>query len=205
MPIESIVTPVFRVSYPHLDKPQVSKGKDPSTGKFSVTMLFPKTTDISTLKANAKAALLEKFGTADRIPKGFRNPFRDGDTDEINKGKEGYAGHVFVTATSKTPVPILKHSAKTPQNPKGKVRVENPLDVYPGCYAIATIKASWYDMEGNRGVKFFLNNLLLHRDGEPLGSRGSAEDDLGDIPPEPGSIPGDDADSISIEEDDIPF
>ena len=202
MPIESIVTREFRVSYPHLDKPQVSKGKDPSTGKYSITMLFPKTTDISALKDHVKAVLLEKFGSADRVPKGFRSPFRDGDTDETNKGKEGYAGHIFVTATSKEPVPILKHAAKTPQNPKGKVRVENPLDVYPGCYAIATIKASWYETEGNRGVKFFLNNLLLHRDGEPLGSRGSAEDDLGDIPPEPGSIPGD-SEETSTEVDDI--
>ena len=56
-----------------------------------------------------------------------------------------------------------------------------PEEIYSGCYVRASINAYAFNIQGNSGVSFGLNNIQKVRDGEPLGGGGSkAEDDFDD-------------------------
>jgi len=54
-------------------------------------------------------------------------------------------------------------------------------EVYSGVYGRASINFYAFNSNGNRGIACGLNNLQKIRDGEPLGSRTSAEDDFADF------------------------
>ena len=51
-------------------------------------------------------------------------------------------------------------------------------EVYSGVYGRASITLFAFNSGGSRGIACGLNNLQKLRDGEPLGSRVSAEDDF---------------------------
>ncbi len=198
-------TPEFRMSYPNLDKPKAFKEGDKET--YSVTMLFPKKTDLSAEMKNKSGKVLsigmkkaairlikktwpdefEKFGTdwrkwEEEGDGPIKFPFRDGDKDraakdkQTKKAKEGYPGHIFVRASTidKPGLLIEKNGERVPAP-------ENGRDFYPGCWARATLVCSPFDAAGNRGVTFYLNNLLKVRDDTPLAGRANAEDDFADI------------------------
>ena len=52
--------------------------------------------------------------------------------------------------------------------------------IVSGDYGRASINAYGYDVSGNRGVSFGLNNIQFLEKGEPLGGRTRAEDDFSD-------------------------
>lgn len=54
----------------------------------------------------------------------------------------------------------------------------DPSEVYSGCYMRATLTAYAYDKGGGKGVSFGLQNLMKVKDGEPLSSRATAENDF---------------------------
>jgi hypothetical protein len=158
-----IVTKEFRVSFPSVFKATAFEGQEP---KFSVTMLFPKDTDISDLKKAADEAAKEKWG--DKIPKNLRMPFVDGDEKEY----DGYAGMVAIKANTKTKPQVVDRS---------KQPLLDDSEFYGGCYARASVVAFAYDTAGNKGVSFALNNVQKLRDGEPFGSRTNADSDFDDL------------------------
>jgi hypothetical protein len=61
----------------------------------------------------------------------------------------------------------------------------NPImsrsEVYSGVYGRASITFYAFNSSGNRGIACGLNNLQKIRDGEPLGSKASAESDFADF------------------------
>jgi len=154
------MTVEFRASFVHVFNPTKGLG---DKLKYSLTMLFPKTADLSVLKDACKKAIKEKWG--DKKPGDLRTPFRDGDTKEY----EGYAGTVFCNATSIQRPGLIDED----RNP-----IINPEEFYSGCYARATITPYTYDRGGNRGVALGLQNIQKIRDGEPLISRAMPEDDF---------------------------
>ena len=60
----------------------------------------------------------------------------------------------------------------------------NPImetsELYSGIYGRASITLYAFNNNGNKGIACGLNNLQKIRDGEPLGSKASAEDDFAD-------------------------
>lgn len=163
---EKVMTPEFRVSFPHVFKAQkpMNEGAEP---KYGISMLFPKGADLSKLKAIAKEAIQEKWG--DKPPKNLRSPFRDQGEKEYSGYEEGA---IFVNATSKMKPGIVDRNRED---------IISEEDFYAGCYARATIRAFAYDVSGNRGVGFGLQNLQKLRDGEPLGGRTSPQSDFEDV------------------------
>lgn len=161
MASEKVLTPKFRVSFPAVFVPR--SAMDGAEPKYSVVMLFPKEVDLSKLKAIAKQAVTEKWG--DKVPKDLRSPFRDGDDKEM----DGYAGQIFITASSKMK-PGLVNGAREPIIDAG--------EFYAGCYARATVNAYAYDRNGNRGVAFGLQNIQKLEEGEPFSGRTKPEDDF---------------------------
>jgi hypothetical protein len=157
----NVITPTFVASYPKIFKAEKNElsGKD----EFSVVALFKKGEDLALLKKEAEAVLVEEFG-ADKTkwPKGLKSPFRD----QSDREKDGVmpAGHekgaIFIT---------LKTGYK-PQVVDANVQpILDESEIYAGCICRASVRASYFDKAGNKGVSFYLQNLQKVKDGEPIG------------------------------------
>lgn len=169
MAVEKILTPIFRVAFPSVFKKRAYGESDP---KFTITMLFDKSTDLSALKAAADAAIEEEW-TAAKRPKEIRNPFLDGDEVEW----DGFAGKTFVRATSLYQPGIVDRKRQAITDEEG---------FYPGCWARATVNAFTYTYMKKSGVSFGLQNLQFIRDDEPFTGRTNAEEDFEALPDEDG-------------------
>lgn len=169
---QRLITPEFRVSYPHLFKPNAIKQGDDE--KYSVTMLFKKTQDLSKLKLAMDHAKIEMWGRdKTKWPKGLLSPVSDGDSeqylDDEGVTKEGYAGHWVIKASSRA------------SNKPGIVNEEaQPIldasEIYPGCFARAQIYANPWEYAGKKGVSFILDAVQKTKDGPSLSNRKSASE-----------------------------
>lgn len=158
-----VMTPTFRVSYPAVFQP---KKQDDGSEKYGVVMLFSKDADLKAMRIAARRAGEEKWGAKESWPKNVRMPFRDGDE---KSDKEGYEGHIFVSARAN----------KRPGIVDGKLSpILDESDFYAGCYARATLIAFAYDTKGNKGISFSLLNLQKVKDGESLAGRRNAADEF---------------------------
>ena len=158
-----ITTTEFRVSFPNVFEAKAFE--EGAVAKYSLVMLFPKATDLSEMKKLAHEAMLYKWPDPNKRPKVLRSPFRDGNEMEY----EGYADHVFITASGKNPPGVIDGRKKT---------LTTDEEFYAGCYARATVVAYPYDFKGNRGVAFGLHNVQKLRDGEPFSGKTSADNDF---------------------------
>lgn len=163
-----VVTPLARLSYPHLYTPQ-DPMEEGGAKMYGCELIFPPGTDLSKLKAAATLAARDKWGA--NPPKGLRTPFRNGDDDR--EDKDGYEGCVFIGAKSKDRPGVVKGRERLP--------VMDASEIYGGCYVMASVTAYAYDKKGNKGVAFALNNVLKVRDGEPFGSRQNAEQEFAEV------------------------
>lgn len=162
-----VTTPVFRASFLNAFKPRAAfEGKEP---QYSVTMLFDRDTDISDLKKAVKQVIVETWG-ADKTkwPKNLRTPFKDGD----EKNLEAHKGKVVVEARSKNKPGIVDAKLR---------EIIEQEEVYSGCYMRASINAYAYDVQGNKGVAFGLNNLQKIKDGEAFSGKANAKDDFDEV------------------------
>jgi len=169
---DKIITPVFRVSFPHIMEPAWNMQK--TKKKFSLVMLFPENTDLSELVKITEQAKEDKWGK--KIPNNLRPTFRKG-TGHINKSGdqyEGYEGCIFASAGS-------QEQSRPGLVDRNKGKIIDPNEFYAGCYAIATLQAYAYDTAGNRGVSFALHNVMKWDDGESLTGRVKAENDFDSI------------------------
>jgi hypothetical protein len=161
-------TPKGRASFPHLFEAHAMK--EDQEAKFTLTLLFPKNTDLKELKRAAKNAAIEKWGVDEKKwPKNMKWPFRDGDEKE---DLEGYAGNIFVYASSKKRPGCVDNGL----NP-----IMTDEQFYAGCYARATLIAFAYDVSGNKGVSFSLQNVQKLGEGKSFGGRRKAEDDFDSV------------------------
>jgi hypothetical protein len=186
-----IVTPEFRASFPALFQAKKVNANDPNEkAKFSVQMLFQvaespaskalgiKVVDITPLRNAVAAILLEKLGVdwqkkiTERKGDGspvYRMPFRDGNAVE-KRDVDGYGqGVIYVTASSLYKPGVIDAN---------KVEILNPQDVYGGCIMRASVHPYWYEVKGNKGVTFGLDNAQKVRDCQPFSGRTKAEDDF---------------------------
>lgn len=158
-----ILTPKFRVSYPHVFEPRGFKAGAKQT--YNLNMLFPKTTDLSELRKAVIECAKEKWGEDFQKFKPI-SPFKDGDKKE----DPNYHGMTFVVATSTMKPGLVAADAKTP--------ITEPSMFYAGCWARATINPFWWENSGKRGVSFGIQNLQKLADDEPFTMRGRPEDDF---------------------------
>lgn len=167
----AVITPKGIASYAFVWKPQPSMnpGQDP---KYSIMLIVPKKADLSALKKAVQVAGKKKFGEAFEVgvKKGrITLPFRDG--DEEREGDELYAGKIFFSAKSSQKPGIVDENS----NP-----IVDEFDFYSGCKCRISVYAYGYDVNGNKGVAFALNNIQKLGDGERLSGRRAAEEEFGD-------------------------
>jgi hypothetical protein len=161
------MTPKFRAFYANVWEPRaMQEGKEPF---YSVMMVFDKeaqeTQEFKNLKKMAMQAAKEKFG--EKLPSNLRTPFRKGSEKLDTNGME--ADFVFVNAKSKYQPGVVNQAAQD---------IIEKDEFYSGCYARATVTAYAYDVQGNKGVAFGLQNLQKLGDGEVLGGRKAAKDEF---------------------------
>lgn len=163
---KGLITPEATLSYPHLFTPvAVNEGDDP---KYSASFIFSPeaqgTEEYQHLKAAAIAVAMEKWGdkTVDMIKKGkLRMPFRDDVEDK------GYPeGSTFIGARSKHAPGLVAWNLEP---------ISDENELYPGAIVRAQLSAFAYDVSGNRGVSFGLDNIQKLRDGERLDGRIAAK------------------------------
>lgn len=162
----NVITPVGRVAFPHVFKARAPMGQ--GEPKFSVTLVFDSDEGLKALRAEARRAVVEKWGAdKDKWPKGLKSPFRDGrEKDHLDGFEEG---QVFISATSKFKPGVVDKDLQP---------IIDETEFYGGCYGRASVAAFAYDTAGNRGVAFGLRNVQKVKDGTPFGGRTSPEDDF---------------------------
>lgn len=166
-----IITPEAILSYPHLFTPQED---DKGQLKYSASLVFLDGADLKEMKNEAVEAARAKWGTkADSMIRSgsLRMPFRkDGE-------EKGYPeGAVFVNVRSGQRPGIV---SRYPDPKTGKPAIiTDEEEIYPGVIVRASVTAFAYDVSGNKGVSFALNNIQKLRDGERLDGRMKAEDEF---------------------------
>ena len=166
-----LLTPIFRVSFPHVFEPHKE------SGKYSLGMLFDEDVDFSELDKAIKKEIKNRWG--DQKPKKLMLPVLDGDESD----REDYEGYMYINGKCGKYKPGL-----VDQN---KEKIDDPEEFYPGCYARATIKLyAWDYMGSKKGISVAVDNIQKCADGDPFVSRVSADDDFDDIPTD------DDADDL---------
>lgn len=196
---KSVVSPIFRVSYPHLFTPQKSDdGKD----VYGVTMIFEPNEDFSAMRELLAVAKLKMFGAN---PEGkFKPTFHKGNSEEYDlKKNPEYSEKIIATARSyNKPVGVVKLDKSKPKtDPTRFVPITDPNEFYSGCYAMAALTAFGYEVKGNKGVSLGLQNVIFVRHGEPLVVRSNPEADFGEVDLDL----FEDTDNSGLFEDDLPF
>ncbi len=162
-----IITPIARVAFPHLHKPDSYKGNDP---KWSVMLVFDADTDLSAMKKEIKRVMIKTHGTdKDEWPDEWRRPFRDG---KVKKKLEGFEpGMQFITISSQFQPECIGPDKEVIGDLEAK-------DIYAGCYGRASVVCYWYSNSGNQGIGFGLRNFQKCKEGKPIagGGRPAAED-----------------------------
>lgn len=171
-----LITPEFRVSYPHVFKPQAPKPTDKP--KYSITMLFPKNTDLMGvapgpeqtprgLKEVIRNAKVAEFGAKENWPANLQSPVADGDAPQF-AGKEGYKGHWVIKA-------VTSADQRPSVVDRNMVPISEPNDLYPGCYARAYVYAYVWEYMGKIGVGFILDHVQKLREGKSFGGKKPVE------------------------------
>ncbi len=189
-----LLTPVGRLSYPKLFRPERNQLNPESDPKFSCVLIFDEAAQkdhrFLELRRAANDCATAKWGA--KLPSNLKSPFREG----AEKASDGYGeGTVFVNMTAKRKPGVI--------GPDKQPADEG--DVYAGCYVIANVNPFAYDEKGNRGISFGLNNIMKIRDGETLAGI-SAEDAFANVPVAGDTRPPSKAaQGMGVKDDDLPF
>lgn len=175
----SIKTPVGTVSYPHLVEPQQQTdddGKPQGKPKYSLTLIFTPGTDLTALKELERDTVLADFGQKGLAllqSGGIRSAFR---TDAEKKGYAPGSTFINVRTTRKPGVVYAYAGPDGKPLPIPEDLIEDAL--YPGAQARISVNAFTYNVKGNKGVSFSLENVQKMGEGERIDGRRKAEDDF---------------------------
>lgn len=170
---KTVVTPVFRVSFPSVfEKSQFGDGKP----KYGLAAVWEpeKFTDADKKLWAAMGALADEASMSlfkkpvKQLADNFKKPVRDGVEKEH---LDGYgAGKKFANMTSHQKPGLVD---------RNKQPIIDQEQFYAGCYARALVTAYAYDNKG-KGVAFGLMNIQKVSDGEAFSGRVAAEDSFDD-------------------------
>lgn len=170
------------VRFSHLHVFETRLNKESGKLEFSTALLIPKT-NVEDVKAIREAidALKKETWTDNKkpIPPQFWNPLRDGDKDVKQNGEalpEECKGHYLLNV--KTGEDNPPDVVGTTRDEKGKFAPLTKADIKSGDWGRASINLGAYT-KGSGGVGAYVSRIQLVKKGDPLSSRGSAEDDFG--------------------------
>lgn len=162
----TVITPEALACYAHVWKARPALNPKPGQEpQYSITLVFPKNTDLSKLRHAATLAAQKRWGA--KMPAGLRSPFRKG--DEARPDDPLFKGCMFITARTVSKPGIVDRNVQP---------ILDEMDFYSGCKCKASVYAMAYDQAGNKGVSFLLNNIQKTADGTRLSGRKRAEDEF---------------------------
>lgn len=167
---QALITPPGIASYAFVWKPQPSMtaGQEP---KFAITLVISKKADLTPLRRACEVAAVKKFGDKAlkliKLDK-LKLPFRDGDDER--EEDDLYKGKVFFAAKSNQKPRVVDEDL----NP-----ITDEFEFYSGCKCRLSVWPYGYDVNGNKGVAFSLNNIQKLGEGERLSGRRAPEDEFG--------------------------
>lgn len=173
------------VRFSHLNVFAWKLNKESGKEQASVEVWIPKehTHDVKLLRdAIAEQTALYKKAFGEPGPK-FWNPMQDGDTRVDQKGKpKTVPGHYVISAKvlrfqrdgTENTLPEVRGIMKDAQ---GKLVKLSSAHAKSGDYGRISLNLACYDKSAG-GVGAYINFLQKVRDGEPLGNRRSADDEL---------------------------
>lgn len=183
LPSGFMVTPIMRVSFPHLDAPWA--GDNPQAqAAYQVLGIFSDDADISSLRAAENRFLVQKFGPGapQQVQFGmYKMPIHPKlKMSARYSGFEGDGYYATFRAKPTAPPACIDASRGKPiLLQRGAIeRV-----IYPGCYCYATFQPYNFDKGGGKGVSFGLKTLVKVADGDNLGGPREAtrEEVLGSV------------------------
>lgn len=143
--------------------------------KFSAGLLIDKSDKEGLARLKAEVAKATTKGKEKawngKVPKFRYDPIRDGDAELASGDKEGseYKDRFFINASCNTDQP------PGVVGPDAQPLIDQSL-IYSGCIVRADIRAFPYKKGGNCGIGWWLNNIMLVRDGERLDGKMNAVD-----------------------------
>ena len=181
-----VITGKVRFSYVNIFEPK--KNEDGTDGKYSVTLLIPKSDTVTLGKI--KEAMTEarenfcKRNGATALPQKPVHTLHDGDGTRDNGDPYGpeCKGCYVITVSSKQKPVIVDNF---------RVAITDPGEVYSGCYGRASINFYGYNSNGKKGISAGLLSIQKLHDGEPFGTMGSADDFADDFKDEDDDLLGD--------------
>ena len=156
-----------RLSFPnifHMSKPK----KADIQPSYGANLLFPTCADLKVLQQGVVDVLKDKCPDAlsedPRKKVKVKLPFLNQDEMLKYDGYSDEPGAKYIIATSKNnkpPVVDLRQQIITDEQ-----------RVYPGVWAITTVRPFWYDVGVNKGVSFGLQSVMVVADDNNLGGGG---------------------------------
>lgn len=169
--MSKVVTGKVRFSFEHIFVPQQNDdGGDP---KYSITMLIPKsdTVTMNKIRAGIKEAAdnFRARNGAASLPQNPSTTLHDGDGLRPSGDPFGpeCKGCYVMTVSSKQK-PVVVDAARNP--------IIDTSEIYSGCYGRVSFNFYAYNSHGKKGISAGLLAVQKLSDGEPLGTRGSADD-----------------------------
>lgn len=162
---EKYKTPVGRVSYPNVH--EADNNSEFADGKYKITLLIPKETDIKIIKQACHEAATTRWPG---VKEGQYNVFFQ-DGDNLAKPKTEAKGCWVVKFKSKNAPRIVGPDVKP---------LEAGEMIYGGCWARVSFRAGAYDSPQSpikKSVTLYLQNVQKIKDDAPFGGS-SPEDDF---------------------------
>lgn len=155
-----LVTGECFASFPHLAEPDQGQY---GNNQYKLDAILFHDDDKNTA---FKKAIMEHAKTAPSTkgvdPSDLKLPWKDGNTGSVTK-YAGYSDHFYISPTTNN-APVVVDVNKKPI----------PGDaVYGGAVVRVAVVAKAYDINGNKGVKLYLNSVQFVRDSERFGPGGS--------------------------------
>jgi hypothetical protein len=140
---------------------------------YALMALIPKT-DTATINAIKKSVEAFKKDSkaeakwASKFLASMKLPLRDGDTERDTEKSPEFKGHYFINANTYTKPGVVDANMQ---------EIIDPSELYSGCYGRISIVPAAFNTDGNKGIKFYLNNVQKLADGEKLSGGASNPND----------------------------
>jgi hypothetical protein len=144
-------------------------------GMYDVCILIPKTdtATVKKIKDTIEAVKTDPYYIqvwGGKFMSSFKTPLRDGDTERDTESDPSYKGHYFINANTKNKPDVVGPDL-------------NPLlsraDLFNGCFVRTSLTPAPYNVDGNKGIKFYLGNVQKLGEGPRIGGGITrAEDDF---------------------------
>lgn len=160
---------ICRFSYVNLVEAKLAPGA--TQPKFGLSLIIPKTNK-KTIRAIEDAVAAAEEAGKDKFGKKWickKTPLRDGDKERED---DAYANSFFLNANSNN----------RPGMVNAKVQpILDPKEIKSGDWGNVSLNFYPFNVNGNSGIAVGLNHVQKVKDGEPLGSVTSAQDEFDEV------------------------